>query len=102
MKRHTPGPWQALKGEANSDERGTWGSIVEPYGFYVAAIWSDCQQLADEAEANARLIAAAPDLLKALREILSYTPKRNGAAWQEARALVAQIDGQVAIQPERA
>jgi hypothetical protein len=55
--------------------------------------------------ANARLIAAAPELVEALREVLSWWPEGSekmpaltkGTAFegdiQRARALLAKIDG---------
>lgn len=55
MAEHTPGPWRSCDGLVFRDE-------PEP-GRAIA----DCRDYADaEAEANARLIAAAPELLAAL------------------------------------
>lgn len=71
---HTPGPWNVASGEIISDTR------------YVAKIydWSNPGQCAPayaeinaglraESDANARLIAAAPELLGALRKIVDYS-----------------------------
>jgi hypothetical protein len=67
MTTHTPGPWKI--------GYSTVRPIIEIYrladdrksALTIAEI--DCSQNFDEAEANARLIAAAPDLLEALEEI---------------------------------
>ena len=60
--QHTPGPWldSGNDGKRNVIVESQWGSI--------AAAWDtgDAMQM----RANARLIAAAPDLLEALTELL--------------------------------
>lgn len=61
---HTPGPWQYVKGGAFNRER--WGAIVhedEDGGEHIAEI---CAADGVTDEADAALIAAAPDLLAAL------------------------------------
>ena len=67
MSAHTPGPWsfaRVLYG------RGKRRCIEAPNGGTVA--WATTQSVqATQAEANARLIAAAPDLLEALEETLA-------------------------------
>jgi hypothetical protein len=58
---HTPGPWRIGVRQPNSDK-----FIYGAYGEEVA----DCDRLTnfpDENLSNARLIAAAPELLKALK-----------------------------------
>lgn len=61
---YTPGPWRQnglfIEGGSRPDQR-----ICYAYGAY-----TDCADA--EAKANARLIAAAPELLEALREILAH------------------------------
>ena len=60
MSAHTPGPWFA------EDDNGSWSihSDHDTLGGCIAVAYSF------RAEANARLIAAAPDLLAALRLIV--------------------------------
>ena len=64
---HTSGPWQAM----NPMGGGDWGvlSAMPTAGgnFYVATLPMGSHA---EAESNARLIAAAPELLQALQAIL--------------------------------
>ncbi len=57
---HTPGPW-----EISSDENGSLDVCAENAGDMLANL-GDCVN----ADANARLVAAAPDLLEALRTAL--------------------------------
>ncbi len=71
---HTPGPWPMQPtGDGKRIVIGR-GLVEGPNGYEVAEVYSDdCPY--DLAEANARLIAAAPDLLAALKDaerILSY------------------------------
>jgi hypothetical protein len=61
--KHTPGPWEVREG----------AYIFAPDGSYVAKTTGnikDYQENAKTEEANARLIAAAPDLLAALEETI--------------------------------
>ena len=69
MRKHTCGPWIAEPEEA-SDHRGI--AICAPAnGWIVATITPEEDQQADEIDwANARLIAAAPDLLVACERAL--------------------------------
>jgi len=103
--KHTPGPWVAETGAG----RGAWikGSDGE---------WSalSCGATDEVAEENARLIAAAPELLDALKWMVDNDetnegdepiPERNGETWDEinaywldglnkARAAIAKAEGQ--------
>jgi hypothetical protein len=68
--KHTPGPWEYRKGYdniANADIRGEGiaGTIRDTdTGWNIARIW----ETGKRTEANAKLIAAAPELLEACRE----------------------------------
>ena len=74
--KHTPGPWHNGQGPHNRSRE-----IFGPSGWLIA----DCrtnQRSIKEEEANARLIAAAPEMLEALLEALKvveiasrYCPK---------------------------
>ena len=71
MSKHTPGPWYAKEWSAKDDDGaplcGGWNIIDR---MEVRIPLSDMEGDIDEAEANALLIAAAPDLLEALQSIL--------------------------------
>ena len=58
--KHTPGPWR-------TDAHNGFPLDIEDPGEYMIAKATPCAK----AEANARLIAAAPDLLAALESIAS-------------------------------
>ena len=85
MSKHTPGPWivtgfdKEFKDQINiqDDERG----------YYVAAAIS-CQAQ----EANARLIAAAPELLEALKNFVDGCSV-SVDAFAVARAAIAKATG---------
>jgi len=62
MEKHTPGPW-AVDGKGSQ-------AIVRANDLRIVSIRHRLD--GDEHEANARLIAAAPELLEALRSILPY------------------------------
>ncbi len=81
MIKHTPGPWKithtALNGYRVSDSMG-WG---------VAAILKDTND-----EANARLIAAAPEMLELLKQIADWPfPFLSGAGIDEVRELAGKM-----------
>lgn len=68
--KYTPGPWHA-----SADDCSSW-RIRSVDQLWIASIHEDAEIATDlgileELEANARLIAAAPDLLKALNDIWS-------------------------------
>lgn len=60
---HTPGPWEAFV-----DDEGTWEVVLQDAESLTVLKLEDSAELSQEA--NARLIAAAPELLEA-SEILN-------------------------------
>jgi len=92
MSKHTPGPWR------------TTGLNVRSGDALVAVIvdhWADEKTPEPEKEANARLIAAAPDLLDALKTMVmafhTYAPKTDGAEYNcviEAHAAITKAKGE--------
>ncbi len=71
MSKHTPGPW-SVQTTQRPHVAGHWREIVADK-LVVAEVYEDDEPhepyspLPKEAEANARLIAAAPELLEALK-----------------------------------
>lgn len=61
--KHTPGPWEATRGRSYLDEEMCW---------MVPGV-AHCGD-GGNSEANARLIAAAPDLHVALQEAFDWLP----------------------------
>ena len=98
--RHTPGPWEYDPNSDNVEAENTLfdteiaGTIVTADGghrFHVARIWSDVFGGTDEAQANAHLIAAAPELLEALVSIRAWV---TDGGFEDTHEGVAEICGQ--------
>ena len=84
--QHTPGPW-----ELRRSVRGYWFIDHEQGGEGYTLTKLDCN------EADARLIAAAPDLLAALEELLNALPSATShPAIKAARAAIAKATGESA------
>jgi hypothetical protein len=66
--QHTPGPWKAVRNasfwEVVTPPPGQTLDQANEYSPSLAYVWGEGEE---QAEANARLIAEAPDLLEALR-----------------------------------
>lgn len=90
--KHTPGPWYInwtrLSGNVIGFHiadavRGSTLPICEHYG-------NPTLNSSNEAEANARLIAAAPELLAVLQEIMSWEENDEMTWGPRARAAIAE------------
>ena len=98
--KHTPGPWAV-----DSDGSGWYIEATPERGHSLAFIASpefqeEPDTSASEAEANARLIAAAPDLLEALQWLVDILPDPDldndelQRTWtRRARAAIAKATG---------
>lgn len=95
---HTPGPWIECAPEVG-------GVISENYRLITGG--AECEAQADDTSqwgreclrisgyispANARLIAAAPDLLEALKELVAISDRKHDA-WDKAHAAIAKATG---------
>ena len=94
IQQHTPGPWPwGFTGDGKRIVIG--GGLVEgPNGYEVAEVYSDdCPQ--EVAEANARLIAEAPAMLAALRDVAAgrWGWLVDGDGSDTIKAILARIDG---------
>ncbi len=93
MNQHTPGPWEV----AYYDKNGQ--AVVKSEHIEIATCWHHCVgAIEKEMKANARLIAAAPELLEALKGILAVASVRIDdpriAQWDAARAAIAIATGE--------
>ncbi len=88
--KHTPGPW-ARRGTHIHYQPNPGG-----YRFDIAEVFRDVES--ETAEANARLIATAPELLEACKAIAHCTKPAMGSAefkaWIKARDAVAKAKGE--------
>lgn len=111
MSEHTPGPWVTtccdVTGERPVGDSGIRYWYVDPVGEYRGSV---CNVHAAEGiggitiaerDANARLIAAAPDLLAELQNIANAHPATwddpsdfQGWAQSRARAAIAKAKGE--------
>lgn len=95
MSKHTPGPWKKFDSAFPQ--------------FFVCVAGKDICKVSSgdvtllEAEANANLIAAAPDLLEALEALLEDEEWMDGSGWvyvrnfdkaDAARKVIAKARGQ--------
>jgi hypothetical protein len=92
--KHTPGPW-FIDGHDRNGQR-----IVRQEHMEIATCWHHCvQSIAEEMEANARLIAAAPELLEALQLVVDKLGsdfelyREQQFAIDTARAAIAKATG---------
>ena len=83
---HTPGPWHPVTLGASPDH--SWAIDSELVEISRLPEWTDNQA---EAEANARLIAAAPEMLEALQSLTH--PMASDEDLQNALAVIAKAEG---------
>lgn len=92
--KHTPGPWRVAEAMDGTMTEVMAGEIyIAPAVWQASAVW-DRQQ--SEREANARLIAAAPEMLSLLQELIDIEgPQPGTSAWAEkVRATIAKARGE--------
>lgn len=68
--KHTPGPWKVIEGVSPIYNQLIGISASE--GSHIGVVAEDRMALPSQWSANARLIAAAPDLLEALQTIADH------------------------------
>ena len=95
--KYTPGPWGPLPGRMTANRHGNLRSVE---------IWSLCRGMqvgvakilpledAGERTANTRLIAAAPDMLAALKRVMQLSASAGSdEIFGEVRAAIAKAEG---------
>jgi len=91
MVKHTSGPWSVDQLDDNG-QRVVRGEHIE-----IATCWHHCVgSIEKEMEANAHLIAAAPDLLDALRDALAYMDRGTWPGYdpvQTAKRAISKAEG---------
>jgi len=101
----TPGPWTVSLGQYDADNDGARRIMRgTPDDDVYSRIGSASSRIEhnrktpynapdDERDANARLIAAAPEMYKALREAVSHHLLGNPPWLGQARAVLAKAEG---------
>jgi hypothetical protein len=85
--KHTPGPWVVTPTKWNLLDTFEISRIDK--SEWIAQVLDD--------EANARLIAAAPELLEVLVEILPFAEEiinSNHPTWKKAKSAIAKATGE--------
>ena len=98
--RHTPGPWVARRLEK---EGFCYEDVMDEYGYYIATCHEGVR-CESNAGANARLIAAAPDLLASLQRIVAVLDKQvasphlaeRASPLAQAKAAISKATGETA------
>jgi len=94
MSKHTPGPWML---DINK-RGGEWDYLirtVKPHnpaggvGMHVATVNVTFKHLPED---NARLIAAAPEMLEALKAVVAVADRKT-VEFDAARAAIAKAEG---------
>lgn len=91
MVEHTPGPWSV---EPDDRPNMEWNNHIAAGEYMRICFMSHYPSRQDEMEANAHLIAAAPDLLAACKAMFEWTKSRTDIhpadAWEMARKAIAK------------
>lgn len=100
MSTHTPGPWmmriQADKTPAYDYNRHL--TVMDSRGFYIASVHADADERqnvsGEEQSLNARLIAAAPDLLEIMKIVYSHvSPALQPRIYTMMEQAIAKAEG---------
>ena len=98
--KHTPGPWYVGSGTYEGRNIYSTASVTDGEGFTYQPVVATAED--DEVacwDANARLIAAAPDLLEALKDMVDLVELLcpfDGPQQRKARAAIARATGEQA------
>lgn len=101
---HEPGPWALSVGPVSNGIKSEhyYGDISGVgLSFSICAIWRDCGVEETTSEANARLIAAAPELLEACKAIVRLGEGFGQMTHVIAEAVVAVRKATSVGQPSR-
>lgn len=90
MTKHTPGPWKVIQSDSpvvqTEDDHH---AICTTYGVYATR---------EQKEANANLIAAAPDMLECLQATIDYlgffATKEANELWGKAAMVIRKAHGE--------
>lgn len=97
MSKHTKGPWLT---DRNNTHTGQIATIHHCFNNDWVEIWSSETGMGEaEQEANARLIAAVPELLEALEEVIDAwqygsSIEEASEVYKKAKQIIAKAKGE--------
>ncbi len=94
MSKHTPGPWTTQL-EDPSDPMDPITNILDSTGCELGWVWDSDGRSYDETIANAKLIAAAPEMAEEIERLL----KTNSRYWRDILEWVQLAERQYAELP---
>ncbi len=95
MSKHTPGPWRLCASDPLMFGAAS-GNGTEPLGFVYGPSFPEQSDHGRTCLANARLIAAAPELLEAAQMVLAWYEAENdhkGTTFWERVEMCASSEG---------
>ena len=97
--KHTPVPW-ILVPQGNGSyivaHEFETQNQMHPKGLrLICTVFARGDSLKEDIE-NARLIAAAPELLEALKEVVAISDRKHNA-WDKAKTVIAKAEGVVSV-----
>lgn len=85
---YTPGRWEIRKNK--NDELEIWAE-----GFWIAILPHQClRSVEDQQKVNARLVAAAPDLLEALQGVYNNVKDDSPEMWVRVARAIERATGE--------
>lgn len=96
---HTPGPWtiqEFFRAKYGQDDVKTFCIRHDETNVCIAEVGHVDDYFAERNEANARLIAASPDLLARLRECVDYLYAEADNAEDRSNGLIAECEAAIA------
>ena len=93
MSEHTPGPWVVDPANPNLVARD--GDVYEYICEVAPSAFSDSTHSYDQECANARLIAAAPELLEALRKVSMNAVHVNYGECSLSYCVIREVDAAI-------
>jgi hypothetical protein len=100
--KHTPAPWRYIRRSDKEFSHPSIEALDDTFSVVILGFKDDPKddggvrgRTTGEAEANAHLIAAAPDLLAALQTLVEQAERHDavGLYWDQARAAIAKAEG---------
>lgn len=96
MSKHTPGPWRIVRARGASKAAINGAQIRTEAGLHITSITHVADKPISQKAADARLIAAAPEMLEALRMVVRHLHAPGGDGYEEllaAERAIAKAEG---------